>query len=146
MPMPERIIHVEKPVQMGLLDAPVDIRFPAILVYSSADPYAVRLVFHNLKEPWLFSRELLAQGCINTDPHKTIGEGDVKIGTSTDNPDDVIINLNSPSGSASLVTRRRTLDAFTRDTYRSVSPVDASRLFDQQIDAFVHNPFDEKFF
>ncbi|MBB2742894.1 UNVERIFIED_ORG: hypothetical protein FHR35_002716 [Microbispora rosea subsp. rosea] len=46
----------------------------ATAVYSPADPYAMRLSFPGLGEPWTFARALLAEGL-----EEPVGDGDVRI-------------------------------------------------------------------
>src|SRR6266511_226498 len=68
------------------------------LRYDTRDPYAVIAAFRTGRAgwvEWVFARDLLADGLL-----ADAGDGDVRIRPSVEDPESVLIELNSPSGHA----------------------------------------------
>ncbi len=78
----------------------------AALTYLDDDPYAVMMTIHTGETPviWSFARELLKGG----------GIGDVKVKRVKEK---VAVMLSSPSGIATLIFKRKDIDAFVHMMY-----------------------------
>lgn len=95
----------------------------ASFLYSTKDPYAVRVLFHvSLHEPveWVFARDLLAAGCENHEGH-----GDVRVWPSAvsqdGTPGEVLnIELTSPFGTAQFEASGAEISDFLVRTYQLV--------------------------
>lgn len=100
-------------------------RCPAVPVrvelrYDTRDPYAVVAAFRTGKVgcvEWVFARDLLADGLI-----AAAGEGDVRIRPSVDDPEVVVVELNSPSGHAVFEASAQEFADFLDRTYDVVLP------------------------
>ncbi|HEX3778339.1 MAG TPA: SsgA family sporulation/cell division regulator [Pseudonocardiaceae bacterium] len=100
-------------------------RCPAVPVrvelrYDTRDPYAVVAAFRTGKAgwvEWVFARDLLADGLI-----AAAGEGDVRIRPSADDPEVVVVELNSPSGHAVFEASAQEFADFLDRTYDVVLP------------------------
>ena len=100
-------------------------RCPAVPVrvelrYDTRDPYAVVAAFRTGKAgwvEWVFARDLLADGLI-----ATAGDGDVRIRPSVDDPEVVVVELNSPSGHAVFEASAQEFADFLDRTYDVVLP------------------------
>ena len=100
-------------------------RCPAVPVrvelrYDTRDPYAVVAAFRTGKAgwvEWVFARDLLADGLI-----AAAGEGDVRIRPSSDDPEVVVVELNSPSGHAVFEASAQEFADFLDRTYDVVLP------------------------
>ncbi|MBO1417367.1 SsgA family sporulation/cell division regulator [Streptomyces sp. FH025] len=82
-----------------LLPSGEPVTVPALLSYRTHDPLAVRIVFHTPTAghvPWVFARDLLAQGL-----HRPSGHGDVQIWPTEAGHEKVLnLALTSPQGTA----------------------------------------------
>jgi hypothetical protein len=95
----------------------------ASLFYSSEDPYAIRVVFHDgADEPveWTFARDLLSMGL-----QERRGPGDVTVwpsaGSDGGAPGSVLnIELCSPFGQAHFEASASGISDFLRRTYRII--------------------------
>ncbi|HEY1822209.1 MAG TPA: SsgA family sporulation/cell division regulator [Trebonia sp.] len=95
----------------------------ASLIYSTEDPYAVRITFHvGLDEPikWIFARDLLCTGI-----EERAGLGDVTVWPSARSesgaPGSVLnLKLSSPFGHAHLEVPARSISDFLCRTYQLV--------------------------
>lgn len=88
---------------------------PAQLLYSTQDPFALAISFATAPDravEWLVDRDLLASG-ITTNA----GEGDMRIMPAPNQPELVLIELDSPSGRATLKTLAIDLTEFLHRTY-----------------------------
>ncbi|MFI2610954.1 SsgA family sporulation/cell division regulator [Kitasatospora sp. NPDC018619] len=106
-------------------------RIPVDLMYAADDPLAVRLTFRPRgKTPvsWSFARELLIAGMSGP-----AGDGDVRIRPVHEELSEVSIALNSPGGSALLLTSGIPLATFLVRT-SSLVPI-GREITDQRIDA-----------
>lgn len=102
---------------------------PAVLGYSSTDPYAVQVSFGEVGSTadgdasaeggisWLLGRELLRSGL-----DRPSGEGDVRIWPSHSAADVLFLHLQAPSGEALFELSRGTVAAFLRHTDAMVPP------------------------
>lgn len=88
----------------------------ARLGYTAADPWAVVLVVNgrNSGNPWVFCRGLLEDGMAGR-----VGEGDVAVSPGP-GPDDLVIELCSPSGYVHLTLLAPSVAAFLAATYDEV--------------------------
>ncbi|MFE3173137.1 SsgA family sporulation/cell division regulator [Amycolatopsis sp. NPDC059090] len=106
---------------------PVPIR--AKLRYGTLDPYAVSMEFDTVDAPhsvqWIFARCLLASGL-----HSPTGTGDVRVRPSEENPEAVLIELDSPTGYAVLCAPVSELREFLDRTYDIVPWGSESRWVD----------------
>jgi capsular exopolysaccharide synthesis family protein len=90
-------------------------RTPAVPVkvelrYDTRDPYAVVAAFRTGRAgwvEWVFARDLLADGLL-----ADAGDGDVRIRPSIEDPEAVLVELNSPSGHAMFETSAQELADF----------------------------------
>ncbi|SDX55637.1 Streptomyces sporulation and cell division protein, SsgA [Amycolatopsis xylanica] len=98
----------------------------ADLRYDPADPYAVFIGFHTGRGTvrWMFGRDLLADGLL-----APAGEGDVIVRPAT-HPALVLVELNTPGGSAVLEAPADQLAAFVNRTYEVVAPGEEQACFD----------------
>jgi hypothetical protein len=90
------------------------------LRYDTRDPYAVVAAFRTGRAGWVewaFARDLLADGLI-----AEAGDGDVRIRPSVEDPEVVVIELNSPSGHAVFDASAQELAEFLDRTYDVVVP------------------------
>jgi hypothetical protein len=91
----------------------------ASLLYTSDDPYALRMAFHvGTDEPveWIFARDLLAAGMTALS-----GEGDVQAWPSAeDGQAGLHIVLSSPFGRAHFVAPRAAIAEFLRRSYEAI--------------------------
>lgn len=90
------------------------------LKYETSDPYAVVAAFRTGRAgwvEWVFARDLLADGLL-----ADAGEGDVRIRPSVDDPETIVIELNSPSGHAMFEASAHELAMFMDRTYDVVLP------------------------
>lgn len=91
--------------------------------YTSADPYAVSILFKGEPVPvrWTFARDLLIEGF-----YEPTGDGDVHVWPclSADGHAVVILELNSPNGEVLIQVSSRTLSDFIRQMLAKV-PVGA---------------------
>lgn len=90
------------------------------LTYSSRDPYAVQASFrtgHDSTVDWVFARELLADGLVDS-----AGAGDVRVQPMSEDPNTIELELTSPSGHALFTTSADTLADFLQRTYSAVPP------------------------
>ncbi|MGH3946824.1 MAG: SsgA family sporulation/cell division regulator [Pseudonocardiaceae bacterium] len=90
------------------------------LRYDTRDPYAVVAAFQTGRAgwvEWVFSRDLLADGLLTE-----AGEGDVRIRPASDDPEVVIVELDSPSGHARFEGGAQRLAEFLDTTYDVVLP------------------------
>lgn len=100
-------------------------RCPAVPVrvelrYDTRDPYAVVAAFRTGKAgwvEWVFARDLLADGLI-----AAAGDGDVRIRPSAEDPEVVVVELNSPSGHAVFEASAQEFADFLDRTYDVVLP------------------------
>lgn len=100
-------------------------RTPAVPVqvelrYDTRDPFAVVAAFRTGRAgwvEWVFSRDLLGDGLL-----AETGEGDVRISPADDNPEIVVMELNSPSGHALFEASAQRLAEFLDSTYDVVMP------------------------
>ena len=94
-------VDVEATIEFRLVVADADtLPFQALLLYSAADPYAVRIGFEDSsrKFEWVFARDLLRDGL--TTP---VGDGDVHVWPSWGTGRELLmISLTSPDGQAVL--------------------------------------------
>lgn len=98
-------------------DAPV-VPVKVELSYTSRDPYAVQASFrtgHDSTVDWVFARDLLADGLIDS-----AGTGDVRVQPMGDDPSRIELELTSPSGHALFTTSAQTLSEFLQATYDAV--------------------------
>ncbi|MBQ0953864.1 SsgA family sporulation/cell division regulator [Streptomyces sp. RK76] len=93
----------------------------ASLRYDTADPYAVRAVFHTGDEDtveWVFAREVLTAGL-----HVPAGIGDIQIWPCRSRGLDIVcIALTGEEGEALLHAPARVLEAFLSRTEAAVPP------------------------
>lgn len=102
-------------------------RTPAVPVqvelrYDTRDPYAVIAAFRTGRAgwvEWVFARDLLADGLITE-----VGDGDVRLRPCAENPEIVVVELNSPSGHATFEASAEELADFLDSTYDVVLPGD----------------------
>jgi hypothetical protein len=90
------------------------------LRYNTRDPYAVIAAFRTGRAgwvEWVFARDLLADGLI-----ADAGEGDVRMRPAVDDPEVVVLELNSPSGHAMFEASAQELADFLDRTYDVVLP------------------------
>jgi hypothetical protein len=90
------------------------------LRYDTRDPYAVIAAFRTGRAgwvEWVYARDLLADGLI-----AEVGMGDVRIRPSVEDPESVLIELNSPSGYAMFEASAQELADFLDRTYDVVLP------------------------
>jgi hypothetical protein len=100
-------------------------RTPAVPVqvelrYDTRDPFAVVAAFRTGRAgwvEWVFSRDLLADGLLTE-----AGEGDVRIRPAVDDPEIIIVELNSPSGHALFEASAQRMAEFLDSTYDVVVP------------------------
>ncbi|GAA4547832.1 MULTISPECIES: SsgA family sporulation/cell division regulator [Amycolatopsis] len=100
-------------------------RTPAVPVkvelrYDTRDPYAVVAAFRTGRAgwvEWVYARDLLADGLL-----ADAGDGDVRIRPSVEDPESVLIELNSPSGHAMFEASAQELADFLDRTYDVVLP------------------------
>lgn len=100
-------------------------RTPAVPVhvelrYDTRDPFAVVAAFRTGRAgwvEWVFSRDLLADGLL-----ADAGDGDVRIRPVPDDPEIVLIELDSPSGHAVFEASAQRLAEFLDTTYDVVLP------------------------
>ena len=105
----------------------------ASLFYSSKDPYAIRVVFHDRDGEtveWIFARDLLSTGL-----QKRAGPGDVTVWPSASfdggAPGSVLnIELCSPFGQAHFEASSRRISDFLRRTYQIIPAGEESKHFD----------------
>ena len=118
--------HVCVNVAMRLVSGPeTNARVVAALDYTTRDPYAVRATFTRACHSpvvWVFARELLLVGVA-----RHAGAGDVQVYPSGD---DVILELNSPEGSARLAASSADLRRFGAQMLAVVAPGDESAFID----------------
>jgi len=83
----------------------------ASLEFSTADPYAVSILFHGEPTPvrWTFARDLLIEGF-----YEPTGDGDVHVWPclSAEGNAVVILELNSPSGEVLIQVSSRAVSTF----------------------------------
>jgi hypothetical protein len=83
----------------------------ASLEFSTADPYAVSILFHGEPTPvrWTFARDLLTEGFF-----EPTGDGDVHVWPclSAEGNAVVILELNSPSGEVLIQVSSRAVSTF----------------------------------
>ncbi|GAA2501030.1 MULTISPECIES: SsgA family sporulation/cell division regulator [Actinomycetes] len=113
---------VERELELNLILSPErSIPVPARLVYRSADPYAVHVVFHiNSEFPvhWTFARDLLVEGVF-----RPCGHGDVRVWpTKSAGRSVVLMALTSPDGDALLEAPTPQVSAWLERTLRVVPP------------------------
>ncbi|MFL6023634.1 MAG: SsgA family sporulation/cell division regulator [Marmoricola sp.] len=81
--------------------------------FSTADPYAVSILFHGEPTPvrWTFARDLLIEGF-----YEPTGDGDVHVWPclSAEGSAVVILELNSPSGEVLIQVSSRAVSTFVR--------------------------------
>jgi hypothetical protein len=99
-------------------------RIDAKLRYTSTDPYAVTIEFHN-NPAWTFARDLLITGMV-----LPAGEGDVLIRPVKEG---VQITLRSPCGEAVIVFDHNELFDLLQKTLKIVPPGAESFDFDVEI-------------
>ena len=90
------------------------------LSYTSRDPYAVQASFrtgHETTVDWVFARDLLADGLIDS-----AGSGDVRVQPASEDPSRIELELTSPSGHALFTTSAATLSEFLDRTFAAVPP------------------------
>ena len=100
-------------------------RTPAVPVkvelrYDTRDPYAVVAAFRTGRAgwvEWVYARDLLADGLL-----ADAGDGDVRIRPSVEDPEAVLIELNSPSGHAMFEASAQELADFLDRPYDVVLP------------------------
>ncbi len=100
-------------------------RTPAVPVqvelrYDTRNPYAVVASFRAGRAgwvEWVFARDLLADGLL-----ADAGDGDVRIRPAANDPEVVVVELNSPSGHAVFETPAQRLAEFLDSTYDVVLP------------------------
>lgn len=100
-------------------------RSPAVPVqvelrYDTRDPFAVVAAFRSGRAgwvEWVFSRDLLADGLLGE-----AGEGDVRVRPADDDPEIVVVELDSPSGHAVFEASAQRLAEFLDSTYDVVVP------------------------
>lgn len=100
-------------------------RGPAVPVrvelrYDTRDPFAVVAAFRTGRSgwvEWVFSRDLLADGLLGD-----AGQGDVRIRSGSDNPEVVVVELNSPAGHAVFEAGAQRIAEFLDTTYDVVVP------------------------
>lgn len=102
----------------------------ADLRYAPADPYAVFIGFHTGRGTvqWMFGRDLLVDGLLTPS-----GEGDVIVRPAT-HPALVLVELNTPGGSAVLEAPADQLAAFVNRTYEVVAPGEEQTCFDFDVE------------
>ena len=108
---------------MTLLADSTSIAVNAELEYQSRDPFAVRIVFDvpsSTAVQWVFGRDLLIQGLIGPS-----GTGDVQVFPVHGG---VMIELDSPAGSARILVRRGDLSRFVDNMIKAV-PLDEEHHF-----------------
>jgi hypothetical protein len=113
---------VERELELRLVLSPErSVPVPAQLLYRTADPYAVHIVFHvDSEHPvrWTFARELLVEGVF-----RPCGHGDVRVWpTKADGRSVVLIALGSPDGDALLEAPVAQVSAWLERTLCVVPP------------------------
>mgnify|MGYP003702662037 FL=1 len=110
------VIH-EMQMQV-VVDTGGRVSLPAVLSYTPADPHAVTATFKTGEGEitWVFARELLRDGM-----RDIAGNGDIIIRPGhPDRGAQVILTLNSPSGSAVIEGSRHQIAAFMSEVYEMV--------------------------
>ncbi len=100
---------------MTLLADSASLPVNAELEYHTRDPFAVRIVFSIPSSPaveWVFARDLLAQGL-----NGPAGAGDVQVFPVRGG---VMVELDSPAGSARLLVREGDLARFVENMLKAV--------------------------
>lgn len=90
------------------------------LRYETRDPFAIVAAFRTGRAgwvEWVFARDLLADGLL-----AETGDGDVRIRPAAEDPESVLIELNSPSGHAMFESCAQELADFLDRTYDVVLP------------------------
>ncbi|GAA2462731.1 SsgA family sporulation/cell division regulator [Streptomyces macrosporus] len=112
-----------------VVDPGHSIAVAAQLSYGPHDPYAVQIVFHTGSHgpvPWVFSRELLAQGTLGP-----CGQGDVRIWPAGAGRRRVLyLELTSPDGRALLHAPAAVVERWLRRTHQLVPPGQEAQLID----------------
>jgi hypothetical protein len=116
----ESATSLSRQIQLRLLVAAGDATtVPTTLVYSPADPYAVRAVMHTTDGPieWIFSRDLLHEGL-----QRPSGVGDLHVAPGTDERGRTFLSLelSTPDGNAVLHADIAAMSTFLADTFRAV--------------------------
>ncbi|WNV89324.1 SsgA family sporulation/cell division regulator [Umezawaea sp. Da 62-37] len=91
----------------------------AELRYDPDDPYAITIRFHtgHGEVEWMFGRELLADGLLSP-----TGVGDIAVRPSPEDPEQALVELNAPAGSAVLAVPSDDIAEFLDLSYDLVSP------------------------
>ncbi|GAB3587992.1 SsgA family sporulation/cell division regulator [Amycolatopsis endophytica] len=117
-------------VSLGGYEIPVFSRWS----YTTADPYAVTLSFRADRGQWVewcFARDLLVAGL-----NGPSGHGDVRIRPSvSDDPDQLLMELESPDGYAVVEFGREAAARFVASTHALVPLGEESALVD--VDGFI---------
>ena len=94
-------VTVRRDLLLTLVSCELPLTVPAVLEYSSGDPYAVRMVFYPGADEvrWVFSRDILDEGLI-----REAGDGDVQVVPVVNETGEqlVLIRLAAPGGIAVL--------------------------------------------
>ncbi|MEV7189878.1 SsgA family sporulation/cell division regulator [Kitasatospora sp. NPDC093102] len=102
-----------------LLPSGEPVTLPTLLSYRSYDPLAVHIVFHTDADgrvPWVFARDLLAQGL-----HRPSGQGDVQVWPGAVGHEEVLnLALSSPEGTAWLRAPLHVVAQWLERTHRLV--------------------------
>lgn len=129
--MSGRRTEVRQQMQFRISGAP-NTNVPVELYYTKIKPHEVELNFlpdneGDETEVWIIGRTLLKKG-LNTRRGRMVGLSDVKIGTSTQSKEIVIIQLLSPDGSVECQAQKKELRSFLRRTTKIVP-------FDKELDS-----------
>ena len=108
----------------------------AELTYSKEDPFAVSMHFYQTpeKHSWVFARDLLWEGlsCYS-------GLGDVVVEPTGEN--ELVINLSSPNGTASVLADKLSIAEFLQGTAALVPYGQESEMFVKDLDEKLANFF-----
>ncbi|MFE5565692.1 SsgA family sporulation/cell division regulator [Amycolatopsis japonica] len=115
-------------------DVPVTVE----LLYDTRDPYAIKASFAHRRSSridWVFARDLLAEGLLAPS-----GEADVRVRPCAYDQESVLVDLSSPTGSATFMANSQELSDFLSCTYDVIPDGDESSWINFDLELLRLNP------